>query len=86
MFRRRSGACLGRLDFGVEVARHRAVPATIRVAGYVTRHTSIACGQRGWKWQPVGGEIGFGMSPVSAGWMLLRRATGDGAAFIRACV
>jgi len=57
-----------------------------RVAGYTDRHTSIACGQRGWKWHPVGGEIGFGMSPVSAGVMLLRRATGAGAAFMSAWV
>jgi hypothetical protein len=40
----------------------------------------MAIGQRGWKWQPVGRSMAFGMSPVSAGLIALRWAVSRGAA------
>ena len=43
----------------------RRRPCTTTDAGFrpsVLRH-GIACGQRGWKWQPGGGAIGLGTSP-----------------------
>ena len=39
--------------------------ATSRNTGCSTLHRSIACGQRGWKWQPVGGFSGEGISPLT---------------------
>jgi len=33
-------------------------------AGAVVRHFGIACGHRGWKWQPEGGASGDGISPL----------------------
>ena len=34
------------------------------IAGASSRQTSIASGQRGWKWQPAGGASGLGISPA----------------------
>ena len=36
-----------------------------RAAGSSRRQRSMTCGQRGWKWQPLGGLAGDGRSPVS---------------------
>ena len=35
-----------------------------RKRGAVVRQIAIACGQRGWKWQPGGGASGDGISPL----------------------
>ena len=45
---------------GAVVARARGAPAA---PGSVSRHASTATGQRGWKRQPAGTSIGFGVSP-----------------------
>ena len=44
---------------GADMAR-RDLPQLRRLA----RHRSNACGQRGWKWQPLGGASGDGISPL----------------------
>ena len=38
--------------------------ANVVMAGASFRQTSIASGQRGWKWQPAGGASGLGISPA----------------------
>ena len=48
--------------------------------------TGIAIGQRGWKWQPGGRSMAFGMSPVSAGLIALRLVVSRGAALTSAWV
>ena len=40
--------------------------AISRNAGVSTEQRGIACGQRGWKWQPDGGSSGLGISPLTA--------------------
>ena len=40
-------------------------PAKSRNCGRVDLHRSLACGQRGWKVQPVGGFNGLGTSPCT---------------------
>src|SRR5690242_20305683 len=60
--------------------------ATVRSAGSVSRQTGMAIGQRGWKWQPGGRSMAFGMSPASAGVIVLRLVLSRGAALTRACV
>jgi hypothetical protein len=39
--------------------------AISRSAGASALHRAWARGQRGWKWQPLGGWIGLGTSPCS---------------------
>jgi hypothetical protein len=41
--------------------------ASVRSAGCSTLQRGMACGQRGWKAQPVGGRSGEGNSPL-IGW------------------
>src|SRR3546814_17825396 len=60
-------------------------PAAIsRRAGRSTRQRSVACGQRGGKWQPLGGSSGEGISPFT-GWerrlRRSRRGTSDSSAW-----
>src|SRR5262249_58482138 len=53
--------------------------STFASAGAWREQASIACGQRGWKWQPGGGRSGDGTSPVST--ISSRRSSGlDGSA------
>lgn len=48
---------------------------------------SMINGQRGWKWQPGGGSVGLGGSPVmTARWRNLLFGSGVGIAFIKAIV
>ena len=63
-----------RVAWGVEKTRRTVQPVramTRRKAAAGTAHSpgalaaiSIACGQRGWKWHPVGGASGEGSSPA----------------------
>src|SRR5215469_9363065 len=55
-------------------------------AGSRSRHTGMAIGQRGWKWQPDGRSMAFGISPVSAGLIVFRWMVSRGAARTRAWV
>ena len=50
------------------------------IAGESSRQTSIASGQRGWKWQPAGGASGLGISPRTAPAASRRRGSGCGIA------
>ena len=50
------------------------------IAGASSRQTSIASGQRGWKWQPAGGASGLGISPRTAPAASRRRGSGWGIA------
>jgi CRISPR/Cas system-associated exonuclease Cas4 (RecB family) len=54
--------------------------------GSTCDQTGIANEQRGWKWQPLGRSIALGMSPVSAGLIVLRCVVTRGAALTSACV
>jgi hypothetical protein len=56
------------------------------VAGLRLCKRSWACGQRGWKGQPLGGLIGEGTSPVSTIRFVWRRGSGTGMAEIKARV
>ena len=65
-----------------------------QVAGAEVRHLRVVVGargrwrrgQRGWKRQPDGGEIGLGISPASAGGRSRRDGSGSGIAASSACV
>jgi hypothetical protein len=54
--------------------------------GSISLHTGIASGHRGWKWQPDGRSMAFGMSPVRLGLMALRCVVRRGAARMSAWV
>ena len=54
--------------------------ANVVMAGASFRQTSIASGQRGWKWQPAGGASGLGISPRTAPASSRRRGSGWGIA------
>ena len=65
----------------VQVAGDRPVVADAAAAAAHGRgRLASPCGQRGWKWQPDGRSMAFGMSPVSAGLMVLRAVETRGAA------
>src|SRR5258708_21882396 len=66
-------------------ATDRAPDASIS-RGSTSEQTGIANGHRGWKWQPLGRSMAFGISPARAGLMVLRRVVRRGAARTRACV
>ncbi len=53
--------------------------------GACSRQIGIACGQRGWKWQPGGGAIGDGISPLT-GAKRVRRRSRRGTSCRSACV
>jgi len=61
-------------------------PDTSISRGSTSEQTGIANGHRGWKWQPLGRSMAFGMSPARAGLMVLRRVVRRGAARTRAWV
>src|SRR5712664_4852906 len=66
-------------------ATGRALDTSIS-RGSTSEQTGIANGHRGWKWQPLGRSMAFGMSPARAGLMVLRRVVRRGAARTRAWV
>ena len=45
--------------YGCDFCGHQISPT----AGTIFEHSSMATGQRGWKWQPGGGFCGLGTSP-----------------------
>ena len=46
--------------------------AISRSLGFSSAQRGMACGQRGWKWQPEGGFNGDGISPYTPWKMRLR--------------